>query len=58
MELNILMNAQAERIATGLLTNDSIIVGAMREYGISNVATSDKAFDSVAGVTVFAPTDV
>jgi len=42
----------------GLLTNDSILVAAMREYGIFQIATNDRVFDTVAGITVFSPTDV
>jgi len=58
MEQNIVVGAQIERSNAGLLTNDSIIVGAMREYGISLLATNDRQFDSVTGITVFSPTDV
>jgi predicted nucleic acid-binding protein len=45
-------------LTAGLLTNDSIIVAAMREYGITNIATHDALFDTVAGITVFSPTDL
>jgi predicted nucleic acid-binding protein len=58
VEVGIVTGAQTERANAGLLTNDSIIVAAMREYGISNVATNDRQFDAVAGITVFSPTDV
>ncbi len=58
MEEDIVVGAQAERVNTGLLTNDSIIVAAMREYGISRLATNDKQFEAVAGISVFSPTDV
>ncbi len=55
---NVVNKAQGERVAAGLLTNDSIIVAAMREYGISRIATNDALFDTVAGISVFSPTDV
>jgi|SRR5271165_201415 len=58
MEQDIVVGAQTERVNAGLLTNDSIIVAAMREYGISRIATNDKQFDAVAGITVFSPTDL
>jgi predicted nucleic acid-binding protein len=58
VEVGIVTGAQTERANAGLLTNDSIIVAAVREYGISNVATNDRQFDAVAGITVFSPTDV
>ena len=58
LELDIVKAAQPERVTAGLLTNDSILVAAMREYGISRVATADKQFDTVAQIRVFSPTDV
>jgi predicted nucleic acid-binding protein len=58
MELRIVIGAQRERVATGLLTNDSIIVAAMQEYGISGIAPNDKMFDAAHGLEVFAPGDV
>jgi predicted nucleic acid-binding protein len=58
VERDIVTGAQTERVNAGLLTNDSIIVAAMREYGISLIATNDRQFDAVAGITVFSATDV
>jgi len=58
VEEAIVTRAQAERVNAGLLTNDSIIVAAMREYGISRIATNDRQFEAVAGISVFSPTDV
>jgi len=58
MEQDIVVEAQTERANGGLLTNDSIIVAAMREYGISRIATNDKQFDTVTGISVFSPTDL
>ena len=58
LEINIVTGAQPERVNAGLLTNDSMIVAAMREYGISRIATNDRQFDAIAGITVFSPTDI
>jgi predicted nucleic acid-binding protein len=58
LEESILRGAQPERINSGFLTNDSMIVAAMREYGVSRLATNDRRFDGVAGITVFSPTDI
>jgi len=58
LETDILVSAQPERANAGLLTNDSMIVAAMKEYGIARVATNDRQFDAVAGITVFSPTDI
>jgi predicted nucleic acid-binding protein len=57
-EEKIVVGAQRVRVEAGLLTIDSIIVSAMREYGISKIATKDKIFGTVNGVSVFSPTDV
>lgn len=54
----ILRNAEAERRAAGLLTNDSMIISGMREYGVSFLATNDADFERVAGITVFRPGDL
>jgi len=58
MEEKILSRAHQERLAAGLMTNDSVIVAAMREYGILNIATADRGFNTVAGISVFYPTDL
>jgi predicted nucleic acid-binding protein len=58
MEEKIVKEAQPERVNAGLLTNDSIIVAAMKEYGISQIATNDGGFDAVAGISVFSPMDI
>jgi len=57
-EEEIVRKAQHERVHAGLLTNDSMIVAAMREYGITSIATNDRQFEAVAGITVYSPTDV
>jgi len=58
MEEDIVTGAQTERANAGLMTNDSLIISAMRQYGLVRIATSDRLFDNLAGVTVFSPTDV
>jgi predicted nucleic acid-binding protein len=58
LELSIVTGAQPERVAAGLLTNDSMIVAAMRGYGVSLIATNDRQFNAVPGITVFSPSDV
>lgn len=58
MEEYVERAAHTERVNAGLLTNDSIIVAAMREYGITQIATNDRIFDTVMGISVFSPTDL
>jgi predicted nucleic acid-binding protein len=58
IDQSIVHVAQGERVNAGLLTNDSVIVAAMREYGINKLATNDRQFETVAGISVFRPTDV
>ena len=57
-EEKIVVGAQRARVEAGLLTNDSVIVATMREYGISKIATSDGMFGAVSGLSVFSPTDL
>ena len=55
---SILRSAQTERQAAGLLTNDSLIISCMREYGVSFLATNDSDFERVASITLFKPADL
>ena len=50
--------AQNERFSAGLLTNDSMLVSCMRQYGVRLIATRDADFERVAGITVFRPNDL
>ena len=54
----IIRNAQAERQSAGVLTNDSMILSWMREYGIQQIATRDSDFERALGITVFGPDDL
>lgn len=53
-----LRRAQQVRTTYGLLTNDSLIVAAAHEYGISSLASRDDDFDRVQGLTVYKPADL
>ncbi len=54
----IIISTQPVREEAGLLTNDSMIVACMREYGVQYLASSDRAFQRVSGITVFRPEDL
>jgi len=53
-----LHRAQTMRALHGLLTNDSLMLAAMDEYGIACLASRDDDFDHVPGLTVYKPTDL
>jgi len=53
-----LHRAHTMRSRHGLLTNDSLILAAMDEYGIGRLATRDGDFDHVPGLTVYKPTEI
>ncbi|MBI4662284.1 MAG: type II toxin-antitoxin system VapC family toxin [Verrucomicrobia bacterium] len=57
-EESILKDAQKERPVAFLLTNDSMVVACMRQYGISQIATADGDFARVSGITVYSPDDL
>ncbi|MGO8747779.1 MAG: type II toxin-antitoxin system VapC family toxin [Thermoguttaceae bacterium] len=40
---------------TGLLSNDALIVAAMQNHGLNNLASNDADFDRVSGLTRYAP---
>jgi len=50
--------AQTIRVRHGLLTNDSLIVAAMEEFGIDSLATRDNDFDHVSELIVYKPSDI
>ena len=54
----IIRRAQAVRQEAGLLTNDSMIVACMREYGLLFLASNDSDFERVRDITVFKPADL
>ncbi len=55
---SIVKTAHSERQSACLLTNDSMIVSCMRNYGISSLATNDSDFERVPGISVFRPDDL
>jgi len=50
--------AQTIRVRHGLLTNDSLIVAAMEEFGIDSLATRDNDFDHISELIVYKPSDI
>lgn len=50
--------AQNLRTFHGLLTNDSLIIAAMHEYGVTSLASRDNDFDHIPILTVYKPTDI
>ena len=53
-----LHRAHTMRSRHGLLTNDSVILAAMDEHRIGNLASLDSDFDHVPELTVYKPTDI
>ncbi len=58
VDLGCCLRAADIRIATGLLTNDSLIVATMRDEGLTAIATADADFERVDDLQVFRPTDL
>jgi uncharacterized protein len=67
LDLNLLLTAtnetivhiaHLERSTAGLLTNDSMIVACMRDFGVQALATNDGDFERVDGITVYKPDDI
>jgi len=53
-----LHRAQTVRSSYGLLTNDSLILATMNEYGIESLASRDGDFDHIPGLVVYKPGDI
>lgn len=54
----LLRQGQSIRSRFGLLTKDSLIVAAMDEYEVANLATNDRDFEAVDHLTIFRPGDL
>lgn len=54
----IFRRSQAVRRAYGLLTNDSLHLATMEEYGLELLVTNDNSFGTIPTLTVYKPTDV
>ena len=52
---SLILAAAKISLATGLLSNDALIVAVMQANGISNLASNDADFDRVAGISRFSP---
>jgi len=50
--------AQAVRVQSGLLNNNSLIAASMMRLGLTVIASNDGDFAAVSGFSVFKPTDV
>lgn len=48
----------AVRRSEGILTNDSLVVAAMRDMGVSNLLTNDNDFDRIEQLRIYKPSDV
>lgn len=53
--LSLLSTATSLCRQIGLLFNDALIVAAMQQHGLTNLASNDPDFDRVPGVTRYAP---
>lgn len=58
LEKSIFQRSQSVRAMHGLLTNDSLIIATMEEYGLEFLASNDNDFRPIPTVTVFKPTDL
>lgn len=54
--LDLLASGADLSVRWRLLTNDGLALALMEKLGVTNLATNDDDFDSVAGITVFKPT--
>ena len=50
--------SSAVRRSEGILTNDSLVVAAMRDMGVSNLLTNDNDFDRIEQLHIYKPSDV
>ena len=58
LDLRVVLAASELRRRHGLMTNDSIIAATLVDADIEHLATGDRDFRRVKGVTVFEPSDL
>jgi len=58
LEESRVLRASPLRKVHGLMTNDSMILAAIDEFGIGCLVTHDSDFDHIPGITVYKPTDI
>jgi predicted nucleic acid-binding protein len=58
VDLGVCLRAAEASGRYGLLTNDALVVATMADGNIEGIATSDTDFCRVAGLRVYAPTDL
>ena len=57
-EHGLLPKAHIVRCSHGLLTNDSLSIATMQEYGMTCIASRDDDFKSISGLICYSPTDI
>jgi predicted nucleic acid-binding protein len=58
LTVEVLRRSKNVRQRDGLLTNDSLVVAAMLEQGLTKLATANGDFNSVAGLEIYEPGDL
>lgn len=54
----LLKKSSRVRLTEGLLTNDSLMIAAMRDLKLTNLATNDSDFDRLKWLRVYKPADL
>jgi predicted nucleic acid-binding protein len=55
IDLALISAAAAASEQYGLLTNDALVVAVMQAHGISSLASRDRDFDGIPGITRYSP---
>jgi predicted nucleic acid-binding protein len=58
LDENRIRRAAEIRTQYALLTNDSMLLAASRDYGVRALASHDSDFENLEALTVYKPTDV
>jgi predicted nucleic acid-binding protein len=53
-----ILSAMSIQRQSGLLTNDALLVAVGERLRVTNIASADKAFSRVEGISVFSPEDI
>jgi len=58
IDFEVIPLSQSIRAVHGLMVNDSVTVAIMKREGIDSLASNDKEFEKIEGISIYKPSDI
>ncbi len=58
IDFEVILLSQSIRAGYGLMVNDSVIIANMKKEGIVSLASNDKEFQRIEGISLYSPSDI